>query len=165
MALLDADVRPLIILLSMLMSIISASVSLSRIVAECRQCRDGRKRENDANDGAGQKAATIILFVEDRRAIIAIPEIRVFDCLFDIIYVAELSFIVNDVTLADTSIDYRRRRLSAVYDHGPSVHVHVPSGDGDGDGEKMCVDGAGCCDGQNAIFCYCSRQIFATCRK
>ena len=110
MALLDADVRPpLIIVLSMSMSIISASVSLSSIVAECRQCRDGRKRETDANDGAGLKAATIILFVEDRRAI-AIPEIRILDCLFDIIYVAGLSFIVNDFTLADTSIDYRRRR-------------------------------------------------------
>ena len=111
MALLDADVRPpLIIVLSMSMSIISASVSLSSIVAECRQCRDGRKRENDANDGAGLKLkAALRFFVEDRRAI-AIPEIRVFDCLFDIIYVAGLSFIVNDFTLADTSIDYRRRR-------------------------------------------------------
>lgn len=125
MALLDADVRPLIIVLSMLMSIISASMSLSSIVAECRQCRDGRKRENDANDGDGLKAATIILFVVDRRAI-AIPEIRVFDCLFDIIYVAGLSFIVNDFTLADTSIDYRRRRSTIMMVHGP-----CSVGDGD----------------------------------
>jgi hypothetical protein len=94
-------------------------MSLSRIVAECRQCRDGWKRENDANDGAGLNAATLRLFVEDRRAI-AIPEIRILDCLLDIIYVAGLSFIVNDFTLAETSIDYRRRR-STIWSmvHGP----------------------------------------------